>query len=74
MMDKCTARNGKMIINILVNSPIASVFLGSVDASNESTDSIKMYMLFEKLLKELGRKILYKLSPIMLMRMLRRKV
>ena len=74
MMDKWTARNGKMIINILVNSPIGSVFLGSIDACNESTDSTKMYMLFEKLLKELGRKILYKLSPIMLMRMLRRKV
>nr|XP_004238493.1 uncharacterized protein LOC101254199 [Solanum lycopersicum] len=73
-MDKWTARNNKMIINILVNSPNGSVFLGSVDASNESTDSIKMYMLFEKLLKELGRKILYKLSPIMLLRMLRRKV
>ena len=34
MMDKWTAQNGKMIINILVNSPIGSVFLGSVDARN----------------------------------------
>ncbi|KAH0652661.1 hypothetical protein KY289_030339 [Solanum tuberosum] len=42
MMDKWMARNGKMIINILVNSPIGSVFFGSVDASNESTDSTKI--------------------------------
>ena len=39
MMHKLTARNGKMIINILVNSPMGSVFLGYVDASNESTNS-----------------------------------
>ena len=54
MMDKWTARNGKMIINILVNSPIGSVFLGSVDASNESTDSTKMYKLFESTIKRIG--------------------
>ena len=54
MMDKWTARNGKMIINILVNSPIGSVFLGSVDASNESTNSTKMYKLFESTIKRIG--------------------
>ena len=54
MMDKWTARNGKMIINILVNSPIGSVFLGSVDASNESTDSTKMYKLFESTIERIG--------------------
>ena len=54
MMDKWTARNGKMIINILVNSPIGSVFLGSVEASNESTDSTKMYKLFERTIKKIG--------------------
>ena len=48
MMHKWTARNGKMIINILVNSPIGSVFLGSVDASTESTDSTKMHNFFLK--------------------------
>ncbi|XP_015072768.1 uncharacterized protein LOC107016988 [Solanum pennellii] len=75
MMDKWTARNDKMIINILVNSPIGSVFLGSVDASNESTDSTKMYMLFENTIERIGPKnIVQKLSPIMLVRMLRRKV
>ncbi|XP_049386035.1 uncharacterized protein LOC125850206 [Solanum stenotomum] len=54
MKDKWTARNGKMIINILVNSPIGSVFLGSVDASNESTDSTKMYKLFESTIERIG--------------------
>ncbi|XP_015159983.1 uncharacterized protein [Solanum tuberosum] len=54
MMDKWTARNGKMIINILVNSQIDSVFLGSVDASNESTDSTKMYKLFESTIERIG--------------------
>ncbi|KAK4733910.1 hypothetical protein R3W88_008171 [Solanum pinnatisectum] len=54
MMDKWTARNGKMINNILVNSPIGSVFLGFVDASNESTDSTKMYNLFESAIERIG--------------------
>lgn len=54
MMDKWTAKNGKMIINILVNSPIVSVFLNSVDASNESTDSTKMFNLFESTIKRIG--------------------
>ncbi|XP_049414676.1 uncharacterized protein LOC125877422 [Solanum stenotomum] len=42
-----------MIINILVNSPIGSVFLGSIDASNESTDSTKMYKLFESTIERI---------------------
>lgn len=54
MMDKWTARNGKMIINILVNCPMGSVFLGSVDASNESTNATKMYNLFEKTIEQIG--------------------
>ncbi|XP_049410469.1 uncharacterized protein LOC125873623 [Solanum stenotomum] len=53
-MDKWTAQNGKMIINILVNSPIRSVFLGSVDASNESIDFTKMYNLFERTIERIG--------------------
>ncbi|XP_049385881.1 uncharacterized protein LOC125849992 [Solanum stenotomum] len=43
-----------MIINILVNSPIGSVFPGSIDASNESTDSTKMYKLFESTIERIG--------------------
>ncbi|XP_016507314.2 uncharacterized protein LOC107824999 [Nicotiana tabacum] len=45
MMDKWTARNEKMIINILVNSPKGSLFLESVDASDSLTDSTKMPLL-----------------------------
>nr|XP_016466724.1 PREDICTED: uncharacterized protein LOC107789427 isoform X1 [Nicotiana tabacum] len=48
MMDKWTVRNGKIIINVLVNSPRVSIFLESHDASNSSTDGSKMYSLFRK--------------------------
>ncbi|XP_049342943.1 uncharacterized protein LOC125807277 [Solanum verrucosum] len=51
-MDKWPTRNGKMIINILVNSPSSSVFFGFTDASNESTDSTIMYNLFESTIIE----------------------
>ncbi|XP_075106968.1 uncharacterized protein LOC142179961 [Nicotiana tabacum] len=37
-----------MVINILVNSPRGSVFLESYDASDSSTDSNKIFNLFEK--------------------------
>ncbi|XP_070035306.1 uncharacterized protein [Nicotiana tomentosiformis] len=54
MMDKWTARSGKMIINILVNSPNGSLFLESVDASNSSADSTKMYSLFKSTINSIG--------------------
>ena len=56
MMDKWTARNGKMVINVLVNSQRVSVFLESYDASDSSTDSNKMFNLFEKTLMKVGQK------------------
>uniref|UniRef100_A0A1S3XAD1 DUF659 domain-containing protein n=1 Tax=Nicotiana tabacum TaxID=4097 RepID=A0A1S3XAD1_TOBAC len=55
MMDKWTVRNGKMIINVLVNSPKGSVFLESYDASNSSTDGSKMYSLFRKTIDKIGK-------------------
>ncbi|KAH0670639.1 hypothetical protein KY290_026070 [Solanum tuberosum] len=55
MMDKWTARNGKMVINVLVNSPRGSVFLESYDASDSSTDSNKMFNLFEKTIMKIGK-------------------
>ncbi|XP_075085470.1 uncharacterized protein LOC107761894 [Nicotiana tabacum] len=55
MMDKWTARNGKMIINVLVNSPRGSIFLESHDASNSSTDGSKMYSLFRKTIDKIGK-------------------
>ncbi|XP_019253995.1 PREDICTED: uncharacterized protein LOC109232704 [Nicotiana attenuata] len=54
MMDKWTARNGKMITNILVNSPKGSLFLESVDASDSSTDSTKMFSLFKSTIDSIG--------------------
>ena len=50
MMDKWTARNGKMVINVLVNSQRVSVFLESYDAS----DSNKMFNLLEKIIMKVG--------------------
>ena len=55
MMDKWTARYGKMVINVLVNSPRGSVFLESYDASNSSTDSNKMFNLSEKTIMKVGQ-------------------
>ncbi|XP_060191665.1 uncharacterized protein LOC132621420 [Lycium barbarum] len=54
MMDKWTARTGKMIINVLVNSPKGSLFLESIDASDSSTDSIKMFSLFQSTVEKIG--------------------
>ncbi|XP_075081470.1 uncharacterized protein LOC107808014 isoform X1 [Nicotiana tabacum] len=54
MMDKWTVRNGKIIINILVNSPKGSLFLESIDASHSSTDSTKMYSLFKSTINSIG--------------------
>ncbi|XP_047260644.1 uncharacterized protein LOC124893838, partial [Capsicum annuum] len=52
MMDKWTARTGKMIINVLVNFPRASLFLDSIDASD--TDSIEMFSLFKSTIEKIG--------------------
>ncbi|OIT36674.1 putative methyltransferase [Nicotiana attenuata] len=54
MMDKWTARTGKMIINVLVNSPRGSLFLESIDASDSSTDHIKMFTLFQNTIEKIG--------------------
>ncbi|KAH0650540.1 hypothetical protein KY284_030452 [Solanum tuberosum] len=54
MMDKSTARTGKMIINVLVNSPKGSLFLESIDASDSSTNSIKMFSLFQNTIEKNG--------------------
>ncbi|XP_075098504.1 uncharacterized protein LOC142175506 [Nicotiana tabacum] len=56
MMDKWTTKNGKMVINVLVNSLRGSVFLESYDASDSSTNSNKMFNLFEKTILKVGPK------------------
>ncbi|XP_075112923.1 uncharacterized protein LOC107810248 [Nicotiana tabacum] len=43
-----------MIINLLVNSPKGSLFPESVDASDSSTDSTKMYSLFKSTIDFIG--------------------
>ncbi|XP_070039605.1 uncharacterized protein [Nicotiana tomentosiformis] len=54
MMDKWMARTGKMIINVLVNSPKGSLFLESIDASDSSTNHIKMFTLFQNTIEKIG--------------------
>ncbi|XP_019252818.1 PREDICTED: uncharacterized protein LOC109231627 [Nicotiana attenuata] len=54
MMDKWTARTGKMIINVLVNSPRGSLFLESIDASDSSTNHMKMFTLFQNTTEKIG--------------------
>ncbi|XP_019238707.1 PREDICTED: uncharacterized protein LOC109218776 [Nicotiana attenuata] len=54
MMDKWTTRTEKMIINVLVNSPGGSLFLESIDASDSSTDHIKMFTLFQNTIEKIG--------------------
>ncbi|XP_018627616.1 uncharacterized protein [Nicotiana tomentosiformis] len=55
MMDKWTAKNEKMVINVLVISPRERLFLESYDASDSSTDSNKIYNLFEKTILKVGK-------------------
>ncbi|XP_075105076.1 uncharacterized protein LOC142179247 [Nicotiana tabacum] len=55
MMNKWTARNEKIVINVLVNSPRGSIFLVSYVASNSSTDATKMYNLFAKTIEKIGK-------------------
>uniref|UniRef100_A0A1S3ZCG3 HAT C-terminal dimerisation domain-containing protein n=1 Tax=Nicotiana tabacum TaxID=4097 RepID=A0A1S3ZCG3_TOBAC len=43
-----------MIINVLVNSPRGSLFLESIDASDSSTDHIKMFTLFQNTIEKIG--------------------
>lgn len=48
------SKNGKMIINVLMNSPKENLFLESIDVSDSSTDSIKMFSLFLNTIEKIG--------------------
>lgn len=45
MMYKWTTKNGKMVINVLINYPKGSVFLEAHDAGDSYTNSNKMFKL-----------------------------
>ncbi|XP_070010172.1 uncharacterized protein [Nicotiana sylvestris] len=53
MMDKWTAKIGKMIINVLMNFSGGSLFLESIDASDASTGHIKMFTLFQNTIEKI---------------------
>ncbi|XP_020690427.1 probable glutamyl endopeptidase, chloroplastic [Dendrobium catenatum] len=48
MTDGWTSRNGKSLINFLVNCPRGSAFIESIDASSFSKNTVKMFELFCK--------------------------
>lgn len=56
-MDKWTAKMGKWPFTVLVNSAKISVFfLELYDANNSSTNSNKIFNLFEKTILKIGKK------------------
>jgi hypothetical protein len=65
MSDDWTDKRGRHLINFLVNSPEGTYFLESVDASSEIHDSFMLADLLEKKVEEMGKKMLFKLSPTM---------
>ncbi len=54
MCDGWTDRKGRTLINFLANSPKGSVFIKSVDASDESKTAALLASLIEKELMEIG--------------------
>lgn len=72
MMGKLTTWNEKMIIDILMNSLIGSVFLSSVDATMNMPIPPKCTICLRRPFRKLDQKMLYKLSLITLVRMLKR--
>lgn len=56
MTGKWTAKAGKMIFNVLVNYPKGSLILESIDMSDSSNDSIKMFSLFQNTIEKVREK------------------
>ncbi|XP_058004191.1 uncharacterized protein LOC131180729 [Hevea brasiliensis] len=54
MCDGWTDRKGRTLINFLANSPKGSVFIKSIDASDESKTAALLASLIEKELMEIG--------------------
>ncbi len=54
MCDGWTDRKGRTLINFLVNSSKGSVFINSVDASDESKTAALLTSLIEKEMMEIG--------------------
>ncbi|KAL0916082.1 hypothetical protein M5K25_013564 [Dendrobium thyrsiflorum] len=52
--DGWMSRNGKSLINFLVNCPRGSAFVESIDASSFSKNAIKMFELFCKYIEVIG--------------------
>jgi len=55
MSDGWTDRRGRQLINFLVNSPVGTFFLESVDASNESHDAMMLADLLDQRIEKIGR-------------------
>jgi hypothetical protein len=55
MLDGWTDRRGRHLINFLVNSPVGTYFLESVDASAEAHDASMLADLLEKRILNIGK-------------------
>jgi len=60
-----TDKRGHHLINFLVNSPVGTYLLESVDASSEVHDTFKLADLQRQRLRRLGKTRWFKLSLIM---------
>jgi hypothetical protein len=56
MADGWTDRNGRTLINFLVNSKRGTMFLESIDASGYSKDGFKMFELLDKYVERIGER------------------
>jgi Protein of unknown function (DUF 659) len=54
MSDGWTDGKNRFIINFLVNSPMRTVFLKSVDSSSDFKDAKKLFSILDKIIEEIG--------------------
>ncbi|XP_019190820.1 PREDICTED: uncharacterized protein LOC109185296 [Ipomoea nil] len=55
MMDKWTDRRDRAFINVIVNCPLGSYFIESIDVSKDTVDGNKMLELFEAFVNQVGK-------------------
>lgn len=54
MADRWRDRKGRALINFLVNTPLGSMFIESVDALSYSHTGENMFKLFDEFIKKVG--------------------
>lgn len=56
MFNVCTDTKNGTLINFLVNSPAAKMFVKCVDASKDAKTVIKLYELLDSFVEEIGER------------------